>query len=282
MSQLEPGAPVEIAPRIRRVVAPNPGLMTGPGTNTYLLGERDLVVIDPGPEDDRHLEAIVAAAAAGSGQIRYIAVTHTHPDHAPGAAPLAVATGGVVLGYGERAGFVPDGTVSEGDVVAAGGCRLRAIHTPGHASDHLCYLEEGTNILFSGDHVMGGSTVVIAPLDGDMSQYMASLRRLQSLDPPISAIAPGHGPLLNDPEAILAEYVSHRTARESAILAALRHRRSATTAELVGDVYVDVPEALHPIATFSVWAHLRNLASEGLASAADPDDATGTWHYAPD
>jgi glyoxylase-like metal-dependent hydrolase (beta-lactamase superfamily II) len=277
---LEPGVAVDLAKGLCRLVAPNPGLMTGPGTNTYLLGEGDLVVVDPGPDDEAHLEAIEAVASARSGRIRYVAVTHTHPDHAPGAASLAAATGAVVLGFGERPGFVPEGVVADGDVVAAGGSRLRAIHTPGHASDHLCYLEERTNILLSGDHIMGGSTVVIAPPDGDMAQYMDSLQRLLAIDPPIAAIAPGHGPLMTDPPGVINGYIAHRMARETAILDALQRRREATVAELVADVYTDVPAALHPIAAHSVWAHLRKLTDESLVATADRDDLAGVWRAA--
>jgi glyoxylase-like metal-dependent hydrolase (beta-lactamase superfamily II) len=268
---------VQLAKGLRRIVAPNPGLMTGPGTNTYLLGHGDLVVVDPGPDDEIHLAAIEAVAAAGSERVRYVAVTHTHPDHAPGAAALAAATGAVVLGFGERAGFVPDGVVAEGDIVAAGGSRLRAIHTPGHASDHLCYLEERTKILLSGDHIMGGSTVVIAPPDGDMAQYMDSLRRLRATETPIASIAPGHGPLMTNPADVIDDYLSHRSAREAAILKALRQRGRATITELVSDVYTDVPVALHPIAAHSVWAHLRKLTDESFVATADRDDFGGVW-----
>lgn len=248
--------------------------MTGPGTNTYLVGEGDFVVIDPGPADDRHIAAIVEA---GAGRIRYIVVTHTHADHAPGAAPLAAATGAVLLGFAASNGFAPEGTLADGDVVAAGGGRLRAVHTPGHASDHLCFVEENTNILFSGDHVMGGSTVVIAPPDGDMAAYLGSLRRVQDLDPPVTAIAPGHGSLITDPAAVLDEYVEHRLAREASILAALVRLGRATAPELVEDVYTDVPPPLHPIAARSVWAHLRKLAAEGEVSSDDADDGLSVW-----
>lgn len=269
---------------MRRIVAPNPSLMTGPGTNTYLVGTADVVVIDPGPDDDGHLDAV---AGAGGGRIRRVAVTHTHPDHAPGSAGLAERTGALVVGYGARDGFVPDEVLCEGGTLDAGEHVLRAIHTPGHASNHLCYLLEGTGVLFSGDHVMGGSTVVIAPPDGDMTAYLASLERLRDLDPPLRAIAPGHGPLMDDPPAVLQGYLDHRLAREAAILAALRRRGSATVDELVEDVYVDVPVELHPVARYSVWAHLRHLAGSApaepaaMAPAGGEEELTGTWRAAP-
>ncbi len=268
-------APVaELARGIWRVLAPNPSVMTGPGTNTYLVGGADLVAIDPGPDDEAHLDRI---AEVGEGRIRYVVATHTHPDHAPGAGGLAERTGATVLGFDERDGFAPDGCLGDGDVVAGDGFRLRALHTPGHASNHLCYLLEERGILFSGDHIMGGSTVVIAPPDGDMAAYLGSLRRLLALDPPLAAIAPGHGPLMADPQAVIEGYLRHRLAREQAISAALRRRGRATIPELVVDVYTDVPEALHPIARYSVWAHLRKLAGEGSAESSDPDSVDGDW-----
>jgi glyoxylase-like metal-dependent hydrolase (beta-lactamase superfamily II) len=274
LTDLLPGVVSEIAPGIRRIVAPNPSLMTGPGTNSYLLGNRDVVAIDPGPADEGHLAAM---AAAGAGRIRYVIVTHTHPDHSPGAARLGELTGATVLGFCARDGFVPDAELRDGDVVSGDAFSLRAVHTPGHASNHLCYLEEHGGLLFSGDHVMGGSTVVIAPLDGDMAQYLASLRRLREMGSDLTAIAPGHGPLMEDPSAVLDGYVSHRLAREAAILAALRARREATVDELVSDVYRDVSPALHPVARYSVWAHLRKLGDEGVADSPDPDELGSDW-----
>lgn len=272
-------SPVELARGIRVLVAPNPGLMTGPGTNTYLVGRGDLVVVDPGPDDALHIERIVEA---GAGRIRYVIATHTHADHAPGAASLAAATGAKVLGFGARAGFEPDGLLADGDVVAAGGSRLRALHTPGHASDHLCYLEETTNVLLSGDHIMGGSTVVIAPPDGDMAAYLASLRRVRALDPPLAAIAPGHGLLLTDPASAVDEYIAHRLAREESIFSALVKRGIGTAAELGADVYTDVPAVLHPVAERSVWAHLRKLAAEDrIVALVTPDTADTTWEVNP-
>lgn len=274
MTDLVAGRVVEVAPGVSRVLAPNPSLMTGPGTNTYLVGSGDLAVIDPGPADDAHLDAVAAAAA---GLLRYVLVTHTHPDHAPGAAGLAERSGATILGFGARDGFEPDGTLSDGDVVAGDGFRLRAVHTPGHASNHLCYLLEGPSILFSGDHVMGGSTVVIAPPDGDMAEYLDSLARVRDLEPALTSIAPGHGPMLHDARAVLEEYVAHRLGREATITAALLLRGQATVDEIVADVYLDVAAELHPVARYSVWAHLRKLAAEGRAFSPGADRVDSRW-----
>jgi glyoxylase-like metal-dependent hydrolase (beta-lactamase superfamily II) len=164
--------------------------------------------------------------------------------------------------------------------VGASEARLRALHTPGHASDHLCYLLEGPDegLVFSGDHVMEGSTVVIAPPDGDMGAYLDSLRRLGGLRPRVTAIAPGHGGLITDPQERIEGYLGHRLAREEAIRRALGERVSASVEDLVAAVYRDVPAALHPVARFSVWAHLRKLHAEGRAWSDDPDDLGARWH----
>jgi glyoxylase-like metal-dependent hydrolase (beta-lactamase superfamily II) len=296
------GVPVTLLPGVVRILAPNPSLMTGPGTNTYLIGGEDLVAIDPGPDDDAHLDRVAAAA---SGRLRYIVVTHTHADHAPGARGLAVRTGATVLGYGARNGFAPDAELREGDVVAGADVTLRALHTPGHASDHLCYLLEqvgdaraaassagfgagstvaaspGAGVLFSGDHVMGGSTVVIAPPDGNMAAYLASLTRLQGLDPPLIGIAPGHGGYLGDPRTVIDGYLSHRAAREASVLAALDDGMEMTIDELVEEIYRDVAAELHPVARYSVWAHLEKLLAEGRvvndAAGGTPGALSARW-----
>jgi glyoxylase-like metal-dependent hydrolase (beta-lactamase superfamily II) len=273
MADLTPGIVGQLSPLVRRLLAPNPGVMTGPGTNTYLVGNEQVAVIDPGPADDGHLDAV---AAAGAGRIRWILVTHTHPDHAPGAAGLRTRTGAEVLGYDARDDFEPDTEIGDGWELAADGFTLAAVHTPGHASNHLCYVLGSERLLFSGDHIMNGSTVVIAPPDGDMAAYLRALERLQDLA--VEGIAPGHGPFIDDPGAKVEEYLTHRRAREVAIADALAGSRRATVEELVAAVYVDVPEHLHPIARFSVWAHLRKLADEGAVRATDVDDLGATWH----
>jgi glyoxylase-like metal-dependent hydrolase (beta-lactamase superfamily II) len=264
-----------VAPGVRRLTAPNPGVMTGPGTNSYLVGAEEVAVIDPGPADEGHLDAL---ARAGNGRIRWILTTHTHPDHAPGAAGLAERTGAEVLGFARRDGFEPDGLLGEGSMIEADAFRLRAVHTPGHASNHLCFLLEQAMLLFSGDHVMDGSTVVVSPPDGDMADYLRSLRRLLDLRPPLAAIAPGHGAIIDDPASRLSGYIEHRLERERLVLAALADAGSATVDELLPVVYADVDEDRHPIARRSLFAHLRKLAGEGAVAGNDVDDADTTWH----
>jgi glyoxylase-like metal-dependent hydrolase (beta-lactamase superfamily II) len=273
---LQVGTVATLSPLVRRVLAPNPGIMTGPGTNTYLIGDDALAVIDPGPADDAHLDAV---AAAGQGRIRWILVTHTHLDHSPGAIGLKQRTGAEVLGFDARDDFEPDTEIGDGWQLRSEAFTLRAVHTPGHASNHLCYLVAGDELLFSGDHIMSGSTVVIAPPDGDMAAYLLALQRLK--DVPMAAIAPGHGPYIDDPGAKVDEYLTHRRAREVAIAEALAESGSASVEDLVKIVYVDVAEELHPIAQFSVWAHLRKLADEGRATAKDVDDMATTWEPLP-
>ena len=273
-SPAEPGRPVALAPGVTRVTAPNPGMMTGPGTNSYLVGTTELVVVDPGPDEPSHVDALVEA---GGGRIRWVVVTHTHLDHAPAAATVAARTGAEVLGFGPRDDFEPDRSVGEGFELAGDGFCLRAVHTPGHASNHLCWLLLEEGMLFSGDHIMEGSTVVIAPPDGDMAHYMASLERLLDLDPPVAAIAPGHGSLLDDPRTVVTGTLEHRRRREQAVLDALRAAGSATVDDLVGPVYADVHEALHPVARMSLWAHLRKLGDEGIVEGDAADDIAGTW-----
>ena len=264
----------EVRPGVRRLTAPNPGPMTGPGTNCYLVGTGDVVVVDPGPDDEGHVEGLVAA---GGGRIRWIALTHTHVDHWPAAPTLAARTGAEVVAFDSRDGLDVDRALADGDVVGEGDAALVAVHTPGHASNHLCFWHEGQRLLFTGDHVMSGSTVVIAPPDGDMAAYLASLERVRALG--ADALAPAHGPLLDDPHAYVSHYIDHRRTREASVVEALAGfgPEGADTEAIVAVVYVDVHPLLHPVARFSVWAHLRKLAEEGRATAADVDDADTTW-----
>jgi glyoxylase-like metal-dependent hydrolase (beta-lactamase superfamily II) len=265
----------EIAPGVRRLVARNPGFMTGPGTNTYLLGTQRCAVIDPGPHDPVHIERILEAAG---GRVSAILATHTHPDHSPGVAALAQSTGAEVLGRGapvhgrQDATFAPTRVLNDGDVVRVDDLALRAIHTPGHASNHLCYLLEGAGMLFSGDHVMQGSTVVIGPPDGDMQVYLQSLARLQR--EPVTRIAPGHGTVIEDAQSEVARLIAHRLQREAKVVERLRRAGRATIDVLVASVYDDVDARLHPVANGSLLAHLLKLEADGRAARDDAADAT--------
>lgn len=267
LALIVPGEVVEIAPGVRRVTAPNPGVMTGPGTNSYILGNDELLLIDPGPDIDSHREALLKLVGT---QLRWILCTHTHRDHSPLARALKAATGAQVLGHGRMPDdgrqdetFVPDRALRDGDAVACGAYRLRAVHTPGHASNHLCYLLEDRGVLFTGDHVMQGSTVVISPPDGDMQAYLDSLQRL--LDLPMGAFAPGHGHVITTPQDEVRRLIAHRLKREEKIFAALVQTGPATLAELVRHAYDDVPERIHPVAMRSLHAALIRLACNGRA-----------------
>ena len=271
---LVPGVAAALSPLVRRIVAPNPGVMTGPGTNTYLVGIDEAVVIDPGPDDDSHLQAILGC---GGDRIRWIVCTHTHPDHHPLVARLKERTGAEVLAFDARDGLVIDGALVDGDRIEATEFRLRAVHTPGHASNHLCYLLEEERLLFSGDHVMQGSTVVIAPPDGDMAAYLESLERLKALRPPLRAIAPGHGHLITEPIAAIDEYLAHRRMREAQVLEVVRADGPVAPAAVAERLYVDLVEELVPRARQSVHAHLRKLGDDGAVTTDDPDDEASSW-----
>ena len=270
----EPGRPVALSERVVRLTAPNPGMMTGPGTNSYLVGTRELAVVDPGPDDAGHVGAL---ADLGHGRIRWIVVTHTHPDHSPATAGLAARSGAEVIGFSAGDGFAPDRTAVDGFTLSGDGFSLRALHTPDHASNHLCWLLTEEAMLFSGDHIMGGSTVVIGPPDGDMAKYFGSLRRLRLLEPPIATIAPGHGSLLVDPVATIDDVIAHRLEREASVAEALREAGRATVDELLPTVYADVGAELLPVARKTLWAHLRKLADEGEVETTDADDIESLW-----
>jgi glyoxylase-like metal-dependent hydrolase (beta-lactamase superfamily II) len=255
--------------RVSVVLAPNPGIMTGPGTNTYLVGDGDaLACIDPGPEDDAHLAAIEDAVRAVHGHVDTVLLTHSHPDHRPLARRLCERSGASLRAMlpGED-GANP---LRDGDAVQAGDVVLRAVHTPGHASDHLCFHDAAAAELFAGDHILSGMTTVINPPDGDMSDYMDSLRRVLALRPRL--IHPGHGRTIENGVEAIEEYIAHRLEREAQVADAVRRRGEATAPiDVVPDIYHAYPEALHAAAARSVQAHLDKLVRDGRATRVDGD-----------
>ncbi|MFP1684381.1 MBL fold metallo-hydrolase [Alloalcanivorax sp. C16-1] len=269
MAALIPGQPTPIAPHAWRVLGRNPGMMTGPGTNSYLLGDRALTVIDPGPVDPEHTRALVDAAAAQGKAIEQILVTHTHRDHSPGAVALAQATGATLLGPDvpddglQDESWAPARRLRHGDVLDCGGVPLEVIATPGHVGNHLCYLMTEQALLFTGDHLIQGSTVVIAPPSGSMAAYMDSLALLR--DYRIDTMAPGHGDLIVDPMDTVEKTLAHRREREKKVFNAL-DGQAVTVQELVTRVYADVPDFLHGVACLSLEAHLIKLRDEGRVS----------------
>lgn len=268
-SDLEAGVTTELATGVRRVIAPNPSLMTGPGTNTYLLGRREVAVIDPGPAMSKHVRAITDAVAAGGGAVHWILVTHTHPDHSPAVAELKRETGATTLGIAAPDGphqdksFVPDRTLVNGERFSADEFELDVIHTPGHASNHLCYLHRDLNWLLTGDHIINGSTVVIDPPDGSMSQYLESLGRLKDLV--ISSILPGHGAPIDAPYEAIDWLINHRLEREAKVADRLAGLPDSTLGELVAHVYDEVDPMLHRVAERSLLAHLLKLEEDRRA-----------------
>lgn len=265
MITLEPGLTSELTPRVRRIIAPNPGVMTGPGTNTYLVGREEIAVVDPGPDEPSHIDAILHE---GAGRIRWVLVTHTHEDHSPAAAPLARAAGAELRGvaapddFYQDHSFVPDVDFRHEPLLATPEFTLRAVHTPGHVGNHYCLLLEEEGLLFTGDHIMNGSTVVIIPPSGDMKDYLDSLALLKTL--PLHSLAPGHGELMPEPFAVVDGIIRHRLAREAKVAEALA-ASGGTLDELVERAYDDVPRAMYPMAKYSLWAHLLKLAREGRA-----------------
>jgi glyoxylase-like metal-dependent hydrolase (beta-lactamase superfamily II) len=267
------GEPVTLTPLISRVLANNPGPFTFKGTGVYIVGARDVAVIDPGPLLGEHVEAL--KRALDGRRVSHILVTHTHSDHSPAAAPLKEWSGAKTYAFGphgsgkddgvkvEEGGdrdFVPDIRVRDGEIVAGDGFSFECVYTPGHTSNHMCFALREEQALFSGDHVMGWSTTVVTPPDGDMTQYMASLRKLQARDDRI--LYPTHGAPIRDPKPFLQAYVDHRLEREAQILACV-HDGVSTIPEMVARMYVDVDKRLHPAASRSVLAHLIQLEKEG-------------------
>lgn len=275
-----PGIADQIAPGLRRVLAPNPSPMTYRGTNSYIVGTGAVAVIDPGPDDRQHLDALLAALAPGE-RISHILVTHSHIDHAPLARPLADLTGAPVLAFGDSsagrredlaglaglgggegvdAAFAPDIRLADGATVAGDGWQITALHTPGHMGNHMCFAWR--DVLFTGDHVMGWASSMVSPPEGDLAAFMASLARLATR--PERRLYPGHGAPVEDGPARIAALAEHRRTRRAQILDALAPG-PATPDALTRAIYTDAPPALLGAARRNVLAHLIELTDETLA-----------------
>ncbi len=274
------GEAIEVAPRIARVLAPNPGPFTFKGTGVYIIGGHDVAVIDPGPLMGEHVEALKRALAGR--RVTHILLTHTHADHSPAAQPLKEWSGARTYGFAphgrgeaegprmEEAGdlaFVPDVRVRDGDLIEGDGFTIACVFTPGHTSNHMCFALKEEHALFTGDHVMGWSTTVVNPPDGDMAAYRANLKKLVAREDRI--LWPTHGGPIRDPKPFLEAYLAHRAEREAQILGALKSGIERIPG-IVARLYADVDPRLHPAAARSVLAHLIELEKAG-AVARDND-----------
>ena len=279
MPDLTPDVPSALSPLVRRVVANNPSLMTGPGTNTYLVGIDEVAVIDPGPDIAEHIDAIIGASMRE--RVRWVLLTHTHPDHWPAAAKIRKKTGALIGAFptfpkADEVDLDLDLMLGDGDTVDGTEFRLEAIHTPGHAPNHLCFLLDEERALFTGDHVLNGTTTVVNPQrGGDMKQYLASLDRLRKIKR-VSRICPGHGDVLDDPAAVFDEYVAHRKMRERQIVKLLKEQ-PRTIKRIVETLYTDTPDGLIEMAQHQVHAHLLKLKADGKVVGSG---AKSTWKLA--
>ena len=261
---MEAGKVVELSPLVRRITAGNGSVFTGPGTNTYLVGKEEVTVIDPGPAMQEHIDVITAAAP----NIKQILVTHTHPDHSPGVRllkeKLDVPAYGMLTNSSKNQDqtFSPERILDDGEVFQEEEFSIEVVHTPGHASNHLCFILKEEKLIFTGDHIMNGSTVVIGPPDGNMKQYIQSLEKLKEYD--IEKIAPGHGELLENPHEVADWIINHRLEREKKVFQALQEASKGTPDTLVEKVYDDVDPSLFPIAKASLLAHLIKLEEDQL------------------
>lgn len=278
------GVAIQLEPLVARVLAANPSPFTYTGTQTYLVGTTDVAVIDPGPDLSEHLDALIAAIAGRP--VRAILCTHTHRDHSPASRPLATATGAPIIGCaplaldddGPRADaafdrdYSPDQVLADGESVSGDGWTLEAVATPGHTSNHLCFALRESGALFTGDHIMGWSTSVVAPPDGDMAAYMASLDKLLARDDRV--YYPAHGPEVTTPQRLARGMMGHRRQREGQILRLLGQQVGAIP-DMVDRMYVGLDPRLTGAAGRSVLAHLIDLRNRGLVN-----EEAGTWHSA--
>ena len=277
--EVTPGTAVQVSPLVRRVLVNNPSPYTFKGTSTFIVGSGQVAVIDPGPDDAVHLAALLDAVRGET--VTHILVTHSHADHSPLARRLKAVTGAKTLAYGtveapSSSGlrldasidhdFAPDMTLAEGDVVNGPSWTLEALFTPGHMSNHMCFALQEEQALVAGDHVMAWETSVIAPPDGDMGQYFASLRKLLERDDHV--YHPGHGPSKRDPLPLVRSYLAHRRMREEAIRARVA-QGARSVGEIVASVYADVDPKLHAAAALSTTAHLDHLVAQGKLRKVD-------------
>jgi glyoxylase-like metal-dependent hydrolase (beta-lactamase superfamily II) len=271
MTVIEAGRYYALSSQVGRLTAPNPGPMTAAGTNTYLLSTdietAGVTVVDPGPEIDEHIDALMALAG---DRIKHILVTHTHTDHSPAAKKLAELTGAKVIGatpapdaaYQDE-GFKADLELVDDQLLDLNGVKVRAVHTPGHVNNHYCFLIEQDGMLLTGDHMMNGSTVVIIPPAGVMKDYIESLQKLKLY--PLRTLGPGHGDIIADPVAAIDALVEHRLGREAKVVEKMAQAGPADRETLTPLVYDDVDPKLHFMADLSLWAHLIKLETEGRA-----------------
>ncbi len=271
------GESEQVSPLTRRVVAENPSAFTYKGTGTYIIGHGKVAVIDPGPLDERHVEALMRALEGET--VTHILITHTHSDHSPAAAPLKARTGAKTYGYGPHGAgagageedgdmsFVPDVEIRHGDVIEGEGWTVECVHTPGHTSNHICFALREEKALFSGDHVMGWSTSIVSPPDGNMSDYMNSLELLLTRDD--ETYWPTHGPAIRDPKPFVRAFIAHREDRENQIIEQLKagHHRIA---DMVPVIYTAVDKRLYPAAARSVFAHMTRLVEQGRVVTDEP------------
>jgi glyoxylase-like metal-dependent hydrolase (beta-lactamase superfamily II) len=293
--ELAPGVVDHVVPGVRRMLADNPGPFTFKGTFSYIIGRRKVAIIDPGPLDAPHIAALLDAVRGET--VTHIIITHTHRDHSPGAAPIRAATGAPTFGEGPHrpsrplfigetkrldAGgdtdFVPDHRVADGDVIEGDDWALEAIATPGHTANHMAFALKGTEVLLSGDHVMGWSTSIVAPPDGSMSDYMASLDRLAAR--PETVYLPGHGDVIHNASDFVARYIAHRRGREASILHRLG-KGETDISGLVRAVYIGLDPRLAGAAALSTLAHLEHLTARGLVATDGAPSISGRYRLPP-
>ena len=289
--EFEYGRCDQISPLVQRVIADNPGPFTYTGTGVFIIGDKNVCVIDPGPTSETHKAALYKALDGRT--VTHVLVTHHHIDHSPLAKPLAAKHGCKVYGFGlqptppqggevrleagDDLSFKPDVEIRDGEVIKGDGWTISAIHTPGHTSNHLCFALKEENTLFSGDHIMGWSTSVVSPPDGDMGDYLRSLQTIY--DRHFNVLRPTHGPAITDVDNFVQAYIDHRHKREDQISAALESGLSSIF-DIVAKLYADIDKRLHPAAAHSVLSHLIHMRQDGRVSADGPDGLKQSYHPA--